>query len=103
MPEFARVITVQGSPDKVDEAARYVKETVIPRASTLPGFRRGFWLMDRASGGGKVVTVFESKEALDSSAATAEQLRATSAAALGITFSSVENYEVVAEAGPPRS
>jgi hypothetical protein len=35
---FARVTTIQGSPDRIDETTRYARERVLPAMKGQPGF-----------------------------------------------------------------
>ena len=44
---FARVTTLQGSPDRNDEAARRLQEHTIPAARQKSGFKGVYWLADR--------------------------------------------------------
>ena len=92
----ARVTKFEGSPEQVDAAIKLVKETIAPGAKRLEGFRGGYWLLDRASGKGFSVTLFNSESDLDKSEDAAAQLRAKASSVARIT--AVERYEVVAEA-----
>ena len=49
---------------RLDAAIKLVKETIVPGAKKLAGFKGGYWLVDRASGKGFSVTLFESEAAL---------------------------------------
>lgn len=102
MAEWARVVSAETSPDRVDDAVAYMRDVAVPGASALGGFRRGFWLMDRQTGKASIVTVFESQEALEASAAGAEKLRSGATDAFGASFTGMSHYEVVAEGGPPK-
>jgi hypothetical protein len=92
----ARVTRFEGSLEQVDAAIKLVKETIAPGAKRLEGFRGGYWLLDRASGKGFSVTLFNSESDLDKSEDAAAQLRAKGSSVAKIT--AVERYEVVAEA-----
>src|SRR2546422_11063029 len=96
-----RVTKFEGSPDHLDAAIKLVKETVIPSAKKLAGFKGGYWLVDRASGKGFSVTLFESEAALKASEDAAAQLRAHASSLTKIT--GVERYEVVAQVEPARA
>ena len=80
---FARVTTIQGSPDRIDEAARMIREQVIPAARQMSGFMSAYWLADRQTGKGLAVAFWESEEALRASAAAMEQSRTQTTQALG--------------------
>ena len=94
---FARVTTVQGSPDRVDEAARRIQEHAIPSVRQLPGFKGAYWLADRRTGKGLAVGLWESEEAMRASEAMIAQSRRESMEAIGATIQSVEEYEVIAQ------
>ncbi len=92
----ARVTRYEGTPEQVDAAIKLVKETIAPAAKRLQGFKGGYWLLDRASGRGFSVTLFESEAALHATEDDAAQLRSRASSIVKIT--AVERYEVVAEA-----
>ena len=94
---FARVTTIQGPPERVDDAARQIQEQVVPAMRQMSGYKGGYWMADRQSGKFIAVTLWESEEALRASAAAAEQSRTQSTQALGATIQSVEEYEVIAQ------
>ena len=95
---FARVTTVQGPVDRLDEAARMIQEQVIPAARQMSGFKGAYWLANRQAGTVLAVALWESQEALRASAAAMEQSRTQSTQAFGATIQSVEEYEVIAQA-----
>jgi len=94
----ARVTKFEGSPDQLDAAIKLVKETIVPAAKKLQGFKGGYWLVDRATGKGFSVTLFESEAALKASEDAAAQLRSQASSLTKIT--GVERYEVVAQVEP---
>ena len=93
---FARVTTGQSSPERLDEAVRYIQEQVVPVARQQRGFQGVYFLADRQTGKLLAVSLWESEEALRASEAAMEQSRSQSAQALGATMQSVERYEVIA-------
>ncbi len=95
---FARVSTIIGPPDRIDDAARSLREQAVPFARQLDGFKGAYWLADRRSGTVLGVTLWESEETMRTSGAVVEQRRAQSARDLGATVQSVEDYEVIAQA-----
>ena len=95
---FARVTTFQGSPDRIDEAARRLQEQAVPFARQLSGFKNACWLADRQTGQVLVVTLWESAEAMRASEAQIEPRRKEIAAALGATIQGTAEYEVIAQA-----
>ena len=70
---FARVTVFKES---VDDAIRVTSEQVIPVVLGLAGSRGGFFLANREEGKTLSLTLWESREALDASAAAIASLRA---------------------------
>ena len=93
---FARVTRYEGSPSELEAGTKLIKETIAPAAKRLQGFKGGYWLVDRATGKGFSVTLFESESALHATEDDAAQLRSRASSIVRIT--AVERYEVVAEA-----
>lgn len=91
----ARVSTLEGSLEQVDQGARYAEENVLPRARQLRGWKGVLSMLDRETGRGKLITFWESAEAMEASAEQANQLRDDSAQASGAGVRSVEQYDVV--------
>lgn len=91
----ARVSTLEGSLEQVDEGGRYAEENVLPRARQLRGWKGVLSMLDRETGRGKLITFWESAEAMEASAEQANQLRDDSAQASGAGVRSVEQYDVV--------
>ena len=94
---FARVTTIQAPPDRFDEGVRLIQERVIPAARQLSGFKGGYWMANRQTGGVVAVTLWESEEAMRASAAAMEQSRTQATQAVGASIQSVEEYEVIAQ------
>ncbi len=90
----ARVSILEGSPDKIDEGLREVRERVVPQAKQLDGFKGMIALGDRQSGKLLGITFWESEEAMRASEEAANQLRSESAEASGEQIAGVERYEV---------
>lgn len=95
---YARVTHFSTEPAKLGEGIRRINESIIPWAKQVPGFKGGYWLVDRKSGKGFGVTLFESEEALLSSEASAKRQRDQTAASGVAQPTDVEVYEVVAQA-----
>ena len=95
MVVHARVSTLQGPAEQVDEGIRYVRDTVMPRAAQLDGYKGAYLLIDRQSGESVSVTLWESEEALRASEEAADRLRGDAAGNLGAEIASVKRYEVV--------
>jgi len=75
---LARVTTLEAPPERMDDAARYVREQVIPQLQQMDGFKGFIALGYRQSGKLEGVALWESEDALRAT------LRATEEAAAGI-------------------
>ena len=58
---YARVTTMQPRPGLADEAAKILRESVIPAAQKQQGFRGALLLEDPSSGKGTSITLWETK------------------------------------------
>ena len=76
MAEHARLSTLSVAQDRIDEAIGFFRETDLEEAAAARGFRRAFWLLDRATGKGAEMVVFESREALEAAQEEEENARA---------------------------
>ena len=91
----ARVSTIQGSSDQIDEGIERVRDTTLPAVKEIDGFKGIFSLVDRQTGKGLTVTLWESEETLHASEEEANRLRKEAAGNLGATGEpTVERYEV---------
>ena len=101
---YARISTLEGSPEHIDEGLRQVRENVLPQIQLQEGFKGMVALADRQTGKTLGITFWESEEALKASEEAADRLREDSAEAMSDTIAGVERYEVglfeVASAGP---
>lgn len=95
---FARVTTIEGSPERIDESIRLFKETVVPGASKIKGFKGSYFLVDRKTGKQMGVALWDTEADLNASVKAADQLRAgVSEAAAATNPPAVEIYEVAAQ------
>ncbi len=92
---YARVTTLEGPPDRIDDATRYTHEQVLPQLQQMDGFKGFIALADRASGKLRGVVLWESEQALQATDEAASRIRGGVAEATGGTVASVENCEVV--------
>lgn len=95
---FARITTIQGTADKVEDAIRVVENDIVPGLKAMTGFKSGYWCMDRKSGSVISMTLFESEQDLQASEAAVSKMRGASIEKLGFEVKSVDQYEVVATA-----
>jgi hypothetical protein len=94
----ARTTKFEGSPEKINEFIKYTNENVIPSAKKIAGLKGGYWLIDRQSGKGLAVTLFESEAAVRASEESAAKIRSEATEKLKTKVSGVEQYEVYAQA-----
>jgi heme-degrading monooxygenase HmoA len=87
---FARVSTYRGDGDRLLQGFADVTGPL----EAIDGFSRAYFMVDRENGKGLSITVWESEEALNASAAKADELRSRGAEAGGATIESVEHYEI---------
>ncbi|MBI2868884.1 MAG: hypothetical protein HYX96_03555 [Chloroflexi bacterium] len=100
---FARVSTVQGTPDKIEAGIRHYREQVLPTANKLAGFKGAYLLVDRKSGKELSVTLWDTERHMQESAKTAEQLRSQASQAVAASQpATVEMFEVAVEQQPAR-
>jgi heme-degrading monooxygenase HmoA len=101
---YARISTLEGSPEHIDEELRQVRENILPQIQQQEGFKGMVALADRKTGKTLGITFWESEEALEASEEAAGRLREDSAEAMSDTIAAVERYEVglfeVPSAGP---
>jgi heme-degrading monooxygenase HmoA len=87
---FARVSTYRGDGDRLLQGFADVTGPL----EAIEGFSHAYFMVDRESGKGLSITVWETEEALNASAAKADELRSRGAEAGGATIESVEHYEI---------
>ena len=93
----ARVTRLKSELARIDDGIRNIKENVVPSAKKLAGFKGGYWLLDRKTGMGFSVTIFESEAALQASEDAAKKIREQAASSGATQITGVERYEVVAQ------
>jgi heme-degrading monooxygenase HmoA len=91
---YARSTTVQGSPDKVDDGVRYVRDQVMPLVEQMDGCIGLSMLTDRDTGRCIVTTAWESEEAMRASAEGVRSSRAHAAEVLGGGQPEVAEWEM---------
>ncbi|MEU8520786.1 hypothetical protein [Streptomyces sp. NBC_01216] len=91
---FARLSTYQGSPVPAtgDLAANAV--TVVSQVKHLPGFLGVYYLVDRASGKARTLTLWANEDAMRESEEVTSHIREEVAAREGQRVLSVERFEV---------
>ena len=91
---YARVSTLEGSPEQIDEGVRYLREEILPTGKDDPGFKGLIALGDRQSGKTLSITLWESEEAMRTTEQDANQLRSGWAETSRQEIASIESYEV---------
>src|SRR5918995_3969302 len=97
---YARVTTIQGTPDKMDDAKGHIQEQTLPQLRKMDGFKGFVALGDRNSGKVVGVAFWESEEALRATDQAVSSVRSGAAEASGGTVASVEEYEVFVNEAP---
>ncbi len=101
---YARISTLEGSPEHIDEGLRQLRENGLPQLNQQEGFKGMVALADRKTGKTLGITFWESEEALKASEEAGEKVRKDAAEAMSETIAAVERYEVglfeVPSAGP---
>src|ERR671910_1812144 len=91
-----RLTTVEGvPPDKMDDAARHLREQVLPQLQQLDGFEGFIAVRDRENGRLRGLALWESEDALRATDEAAARIRGGVTEATGGTVAGVENYEIV--------
>ncbi len=97
---YARVTTLEGSPDKMDDTTRHFQEQTLPQLQKMDGFKGFVALGDRQSGKQIGVAFWESEEALRATEQAVSSVRSGAAEAAGGTVAGVEQYEVLVYEAP---
>ncbi|MEV7519274.1 hypothetical protein [Streptomyces sp. NPDC091371] len=91
---FARLSTYQGSPLPAEGDVAAHSEAIVEQIRDAPGFRGAYYLVDRASGKAKSLTLWEDEETMLASEDRAAAIRAESARREGQRIITVERFEV---------
>ncbi len=95
-----RLTTIEGSPDRMDEATRHVQEQTLTQLRQMDGFKGFVALGDRHNGRLVGVAFWEDEEALRATEGAVSGVRSGAAEAVGGSVASVEEYEVVVYEAP---
>ena len=100
----ARMTTMEGSSERLDEGLREIKEDVLPQLQQQDGFK-GFVVFDNRQNGELIgFSLWESEQAMQASEEVGDRTRRESAETMSDTIAGVERYEValfeVPSAGP---
>ena len=92
---FARMNTFEGSPDRLDDALRNVREQVLPQLHQQDGFKGMMFLANYQSGELQLMSFWVDSHAMRASEEEANRLRAGVAEAGDQDIANVERYDVV--------
>ena len=100
----ARMTTMEGSSERLDEGLREIREDVLPQLQQQDGFK-GFVVFDNRQSGKLIgFSLWESEQAMQASEEVADRTRRQSAETMSDTIAGVERFEValfeVPSAGP---
>jgi heme-degrading monooxygenase HmoA len=90
----ARVSTLEGSPESIDDSTTKVQSETLPQLREVEGNVGAIGLADRKSGRVTVITLWESADALRQSEQQADRLREQAAESGGQRIAGVDRYEV---------
>ncbi|MEU6758501.1 hypothetical protein [Streptomyces sp. NPDC046685] len=91
---FARLSTYQGSPVPPEGELTAQSEAVVRQVQDVPGFRGVYYLVDRATGQAKSLTLWEDEGTMLASEEQASRIREETARREGQRIVSVERFEV---------
>ena len=94
---FARVATYSGDPEELVRGF----DRSLEQLAKLDGFSHAYFMVDRESGKGMSITIWNSEEALLLSVTKADELRNQGASAGGAEIESVQHYEIGMTVGTP--
>jgi heme-degrading monooxygenase HmoA len=97
---YVRVTTIEGSPERMDDAKRHTQEQTLPQLRKMEGFKGFVALGDRNSGKLLGVSFWESEEALRATDEAVSSVRSGAAEAASGTVASVEEFEVFVNEAP---
>ena len=92
---FARMFTIEGEREQLDEFGRTGEEKVLPALRRLDGFEGSLVLANHQNGKILVVTFWESEETMRGGEEASHWFRAFSAKVAGGKVTNVDRYEVV--------
>jgi len=96
---YARMITVQYQPGKIDEGVQIYREAVLPEARQQSGFKGAMALVDRSTDKTISITLWQTEADTRASGTSSAYLQAQLAkiSALFAAAPSIETYEVVVQ------
>lgn len=93
----ARVVTVEGQPDRIDDVVGQVRDQIVPILEGQDGFKGFTFLSERSSGKGIGISFWETEEAMHASEDAVRGARDDAATTGGAGAPVVEFYEVAVD------
>ncbi len=90
----ARMTTLEGPPERMDEGLRQVREHALPQLQQQDGFKGFVALGDRQSGKLIGISFWESEEAMRAAEEVGDRTRSDAAEAIGDAIAGVDRFEV---------
>ncbi len=59
---FARVVTTQGKPERMEEGIRAYREMLLPEIKKMKGFKQSYLMVNRQSGKAIGISIFENED-----------------------------------------
>ncbi|WP_420080159.1 antibiotic biosynthesis monooxygenase [Streptomyces sp. JL4002] len=91
---FARLSTYQGSPVPAEGDLSTHSQEIVRQVQDVPGFRGVYYLVDRATGEARSLTLWEDEAAMLASEEEGTRIREETARREGQSIVSVERFEV---------
>lgn len=92
---YARVTVVHGSPDKIEQGIESYNSEVLPTVKGVAGYKAAFLLVDRKTGKGMAISLWESEDARRRAGEAVDAARTAAIRAMGGSVPPVEEFEVV--------
>lgn len=93
---FARLTNVQFKINKLEEAVKAFKESIVPETTSLKGSSAAYLLMDKTTGDSVIITFWDSEEDAFSNEANRDyQRRVAEFSDLFKSYPILKGYEVV--------
>jgi heme-degrading monooxygenase HmoA len=91
---YARVSTVHGSPENVDEGIQQFRDGALPVVQQAQGFKGALLLVDRHSGNGLGISLWDTEENMNATEEAVRGVREEATRAMGGDAPTVDRYEV---------
>ena len=100
---IARVATFEGTEEQIDDAVSVIRDEVHPQNALTPGYVEGMFLVDRDSGSGLLISIWQDNEFVERAETRSAMFgRHGALEATGGSRTSVKLYDVVSITAGPR-